>query len=240
MTPYFVAVQPHATPNQPTPPFNAPAARRLREALGMAPGHVAYGMRASYGIAHITPEIVIAWERGEGAPTSGELTALAGALWCSPSELIGVPRTLREYRLALGLAPEDVARAVGLEIHSYLRMEETGDWQGNDRQSTALAEVLRLTPRALTTVTGRDAHLAELLRDAARTRWQGAVRPISRLVPVQRRELEDVLHEMHLEYQALMAATLSWGGGMSSGSGDAGRQFLERILDEFWSRIRHP
>lgn len=235
-----MAVQHEVTPNQPTPPFNAPAARRLREALGMAPGHVAYGMRASYGLAHITPDVIVAWERGDAAPTSGELTALAGALWCSVSELIGTPRTLREYRLALGLAPEDVARAVGMEIHSYLRTEETGEWQGNDRQAAALAETLRLSPRALSTVTGRDAHLAELLRDAARTRWQGSVRPIARLVPVPRRELEDVLHEMHLEYQALMAATLSWGGGTSPGAGDAGREFLERILDEFWSRIRHP
>ncbi|WP_372341383.1 helix-turn-helix domain-containing protein [Streptomyces sp. CC224E] len=231
-------VQHEATPNQPSPPFNAPAARRLRQALGMAPGHVAYGMRASYGLAHITPDVIVAWESGEAVPAAGELTALAGALWCSPSELIGAPRTLREHRLALGLAPEDVARAVGMEIHSYLRMEETGDWQGNDRQSTALADTLRLSPRATVTVTGRDAQLAELLRDAARTRWQGSVRPIGRLVPVQRRELEDVLHEMHLEYQALMAATLSWGGGASPGAGDAGREFLERILDEFWSRIR--
>ncbi|MGY0491694.1 helix-turn-helix domain-containing protein [Streptomyces sp. WG-D5] len=231
-------VQHEVTSNQPTPPFNAPAARRLREALGMAPGHVAYGMRASYGLAHVTPDLIVAWERGEGTPSAGELTALAGALWCSPSELIGAPRTLREHRLAHGLAPEDVARAVGMEIHSYLRMEETGDWQGNDRQATALAQTLRLGPRALSTVTGRDAQLAELLRDAARTRWQGAVRPVARLVAVQRRELEDVLHEMHLEYQALMAATLSWGGGTSVESGEAGRLFLDRILDEFWSRIR--
>lgn len=34
----------------PTPPFNAPAMRRLREALGMAPGHVAYGLYAQYGL----------------------------------------------------------------------------------------------------------------------------------------------------------------------------------------------
>ncbi|WP_372348675.1 helix-turn-helix domain-containing protein [Streptomyces sp. KL116D] len=229
-----------AAANQPTPPFNAPAARRLREALGMAPGHVAYGMRASYGLAHITPEIIVAWERGEAAPTAAELTALAGALWCSPGELIGAARTLREHRLAHGIAPEDVARAVGMEIHSYLRMEETGEWRGNDRQSSALAEILRLTPRAFATVTGRDGQLAELLRSAATTRWQGYVRPLTRLVPVQRREADDVLHEMHLEYQALMAATLSWGGGSSPGSGDAGRAFLERILDEFWSRIRNP
>ncbi|WP_338700672.1 helix-turn-helix transcriptional regulator [Streptomyces sp. Q6] len=226
--------------NQPTPPFNAPAARRLREALGMAPGHVAYGMRASYGLAHVTPDLVIAWEHGEAAPTPAELTALAGALWCSPGELIGAPRTLREHRLAYGLAPEDVARAVGLEIHSYLHMEETGEWRGNERQSAALAQVLRLAPRPFATVTGRDGQLADLLRSAATTRWQAYVKPLSRLVPVPRREAEDVLHEMHLEYQALMAATLSWGGGPSRGSGDAGREFLERILDEFWSRIRNP
>ncbi|NEB81444.1 helix-turn-helix transcriptional regulator [Streptomyces sp. SID14478] len=229
-----------AAANQPTPPFNAPAARRLREALGMAPGHVAYGMRASYGLAHITPELVVAWERGDMAPTAGELTALAGALWCSPGELIGAPRTLREHRLALGLAPEDVARDVGVEIHAYLRMEETGEWRGNDRQSSALAGVLRLAPRAFATVTGRDGQLAELLRSAATTRWQAYVRPLTRLLPVQRREVEDVLHELHLEYQALMTSTLSWGGGSSADSGEAGRQFLERILEEFWSRIRNP
>ncbi|WP_394430295.1 helix-turn-helix domain-containing protein [Streptomyces sp. SGAir0957] len=227
-----------AAAQQPTPPFNAPAARRLREALGMAPGHVAYGMRASYGLAHITPETIIAWERGEATPLAGELTALAGALWCSPGDLIGAPRTLREHRLSLGLAPEDVAREVGVDIHAYLRMEETGVWRGNDRQSSALATTLRLAPRAFTTVTGRDAHLAELLRSAATTRWQAYVRPLTRLVPVQRREAEDVLHEMHLEYQALMTSTLSWGGGASAQSGDAGREFLDRILDEFWSRIR--
>ncbi|WP_353944781.1 helix-turn-helix transcriptional regulator [Streptomyces sp. HUAS MG91] len=232
-------MQHKAPANQPTPPFNAPAARRLREALGMAPGHVAYGMRASYGLAYITPETIIAWERGEATPSAAELTALAGALWCSPGELIGAPRTLREHRLALGLAPEDVARFVGLEIQSYLRMEETGDWRGNERQSSALAEVLRLAPRAFATVTGRDGQLAELLRRAVTTRWQAYTKPLSRLIPVTRRELEDVLHEMHLEYQALMAATLSWGGGSSSGSGDAGRDFMERILDEFWSRIRY-
>jgi transcriptional regulator with XRE-family HTH domain len=206
----------------------------------MAPGHVAYGIQASYGLAHVTPEVVAAWERGDAVPSPSELTALAGALWCSQADLIGAPRTLREHRLALGLAPEDVAREVGVEIQAYLRMEETGEWRGNERQSTALARTLRLAPQAFTTVAGRDGQLAELLRTAATTRWQGQLRPLAKLVPVPRRELEDVLQEMHLEYQALMAATLSWGGGTSARSGDAGRDFLERILDEFWSRIRTP
>ncbi|MFI7012568.1 helix-turn-helix domain-containing protein [Streptomyces sp. NPDC050145] len=229
-----------AAADQPTPPFNAPAARRLREALGMAPGHVAYGMRAQYGLAYVTPDTVIAWERGDTAPTAAELTALAGALWCSQAELIGEPRTLREHRLALGIAPEDVAREIGVDIHAYLRMEETGEWRGNERQSEALARALRLAPRAFATVTGRDQLLANLLRSAVTARWQGQLRTVSRLVPVPRRELEDVLQEMHLEYQALMAATLTWGGGSSPDSGGAGREFLEGILDEFWSRITAP
>ncbi|MDG4863789.1 helix-turn-helix transcriptional regulator, partial [Streptomyces sp. T-3] len=54
----------------------------------MAPGHVAYGIRASYGLHHITPDHISAWERGSAAPTATELTALAGALWCAPGELL--------------------------------------------------------------------------------------------------------------------------------------------------------
>jgi hypothetical protein len=56
--------------------------------------------------------------------TYPELTALAGVLRCSPAELIGRPRTLREHRIARGLAPEGVARAVGHEFPAYTRMEE--------------------------------------------------------------------------------------------------------------------
>ncbi|RVU20429.1 XRE family transcriptional regulator [Streptomyces antnestii] len=220
------------------PPFNAPAARRLREALGMAPGHVAYGMRASYGQHHVTPDTVVAWEQELASPTASELTALAGALWCSPGDLIGAARTLREHRLARGMAPEDVARTVGVEIHAYLRMEETGEWRGSERQSAALGEVLALAPPDFATVTGRDEQLADFLRSAVTTRWQAYARPIAKLVPVDRVRLDDVLQEMHLEYQALMAATLSWGGGAGQGTGDAGREFLEGVLDDFWTRMR--
>lgn len=49
----------------------------------MAPGHVAYGLRAQYGLL-VTPDVVAAWERGLQSPTARELTALAGVLWCSP------------------------------------------------------------------------------------------------------------------------------------------------------------
>lgn len=235
--PYFVRVhRPQA--QQPTPPFNAPAARRLRAALGMGPEHVAYGLRASYGLPYVTPDLVTAWERGVTAPSSPELTALAGVLWCSPGELIGAPRTLREHRVARDLAQEDVARAVGLELLAYQRMEEAGTWRGNERQSTALADVLELSLPDFITVTGRDARLGDLLRSAVTTRWQAYVRPVSKVVPLDRNLLETALEEMHTDYQGQMVATLNWGGGSAAtGSGESGREYLDRVVDHFWSTV---
>ncbi|MET8248620.1 helix-turn-helix transcriptional regulator [Streptomyces sp. NPDC005202] len=230
--------QPSASPNQPGPPFNAPAARRIRAALGMAPEHVAHGMRASYGLPYVTPDLVIAWERGLTSPSNPELTALAGVLWCSPGELIGRPRTLREHRTARGLAPEDVARAVGYELAAYLRMEESGQWRGTERQSAALAELLDLSLPDFVTVTGREDGLAELLRSAVSTRWQAYVRPVAKVVPLDRRLLEDALQRLHQDYQGRMVATLSWGtGSAANGAGDAGRDFLDRIVEHFWATV---
>ncbi|MFR9796969.1 helix-turn-helix domain-containing protein [Streptomyces sp. MS06] len=231
---------PSAPPNQPGPPpglpFNAPAARRLRAGLGMGPEHVAHHMRVSYGLLHVSPDLVIAWERGIASPAGPELTALAGVLWCSPGELLGRPRTLREHRIARGVAPEDVARAVGVALPAYLRMEESGSWRGSERQSAALAEVLALALPDFVAVTGREEKLAELLRSAASTRWQGYVRPVGKIAPLSRRMLEEVLQELHLDYQGHMAATLSWGGG-SGDSSRSGRDFLDRIVDTFWTAV---
>ncbi|WNZ08613.1 helix-turn-helix transcriptional regulator [Streptomyces sp. 11x1] len=223
----------------PTPPFNAPAARKLRMALGMGPEHVAYQMRSSYGLPYVTPDLVAAWERGTVSPTGPELTALAGVLWCSAGELISSPRTLREHRMAQGAAAEDVARAVGLELGTYLRMEETGEWRGTDRQCAALATVLGLSLPDLITVTGREPKLRELLHSAVTTRWQAHVRPTAKLLSLDRRLLEDVLREMHTNYQGLVAATLTWANGTAAtDSGDAGRDYLDGITDHFWSLVR--
>lgn len=198
----------------------------------MAPGHVAYGLRAQYGLA-ITPDTVVAWERGRLAPTSNELTALAGVLWCAPGELLAAATTLREHRMARGLAPDDLARRIGLDTQSYLRMEESGRWRGNERQTAALAEVLALGPRALLTATGRDDDLAALLRDAATTRWQAYVRPAVKMLPLPKRVLESALQRLHTDYHAKMAATSSWGA--SGDSGAAGREYLEDIVEHFWA-----
>ncbi|MFD9395101.1 XRE family transcriptional regulator [Streptomyces sp. NPDC060000] len=223
---------------QPGPPFNAPAARRLRAALGMTPDHVAHGLRASYALPHATPDLVIAWERGTLTPAYSELTALAGVLWCSPGELIGRPRTLREHRVARGFAPEDVARAVGHEFLAYTRMEESGQWRGTDRQSAALAELLGLSLPDLITVTGHEGRLADLLRTAARTRWQAYVGPVSRIVPLDRRLLEETLQDLHRAYQGQLAATPSRGDGSAADeASEAGRDFLNRIVDTFWTTL---
>ncbi|GHF84552.1 DNA-binding protein [Streptomyces filamentosus] len=220
--------------HHPSPPFDAPAARRLRQGLGMAPGHVAYGLRAQYGLS-VTPDTVAAWERGTLAPTEQELTALAGVLWCSPADLIAAATTLREHRVARGLAPEELARLVGLSAHAYARMEDGDGWRGTDRQTAALAQVLGLGPRALLTATGGDERLAELLRDAATTRWQAYVKPVTRLLPLPKRVVEPVLARLHAEYHARMAATSSWGA--SGATGDEGRAYLEEIGDHFWAAV---
>ncbi|WP_437111286.1 helix-turn-helix domain-containing protein [Streptomyces sp. enrichment culture] len=226
----------HQRPTAPTPPFNALAARRLREGLGMAPGHVAYGLRAQYGL-DVPPETVIAWERGVARPDARELTALAGVLWCAPGDLLAAATTLREHRMARGMAPEDLARRVGLDPKAYARMEESGRWRGNERQTAELARVLGLGPRELLNATGRDDELAELLRDAVTTRWQAYVRPAAKLLPMRREHLEDVLQRLHSDYQARMVATYSWGDSGGSG-GEAGREYLDRIVDHFWSMAR--
>ncbi len=226
---------PPARPNRPAtpnPPFDAPAARRLRAALNMGPEHVAFGLRASYGLPYVTPDLVIAWEHELTAPTGPELTALAGVLWCSPDELRGRPRTLREHRIARGLAPEDVAHAVGLELLAYLHMEQHDCWRGSDRQSAALADLLALSLPDFISVTGRDGKLAQLLRSAVTSRWQAYVRPVGRTVPLDRRLLADALQELHQDYQRQTTAAPSRGGG------DAGREFLHRIVDRFWAAVQ--
>nr|WP_317633498.1 XRE family transcriptional regulator [Streptomyces sp. HUAS 15-9] len=204
----------------------------------MGPEQVAYGMRASYGLPYVTADLVVTWERGLVTPSSPELAALAGVLWCSPGELIGRPRSLREHRTARGLAAEDVALAVRLELLAYLRMEEHNEWRGTERQSAALAALLALSLPDFVTVSGHDAKLAELLRGAVTTRWRAYVRPVGRMVPLDRRLLEGTLQELHRDYQGQMVATLSWGGtGAADDSSGNGRDFLDRIVDHFWSRV---
>lgn len=207
----------------------------------MTPEHVAYGMWAAYGI-QVSPATVAAWEAGSGTPAEDQLTALAGALWCSPGQLLGSPGTLREYRLARGLALPDAALAAGMEQAAYQEVERTGAWTGTERQATALAEALQLPLEVWLSMTGRAAELAALLRDAVTGRWQPYVRPVGRMVPLPRAELATVLRELHSAYQAATAGSLRWGAGEApEESAEAGRAFLDDILDHFWEHAhRQP
>lgn len=230
------SVTAYSLPVHPPIPFNARAARTLREKLGMAHEHVAYGMRASYGMAHVTPEHISAWERGAALPNASELTALAGALWCATEELMGQPRTLLEHRLARAISAEDIARLIGIDIDAYRYMEGTGQWTGDRRQSANLSSVLQLPPRDFIAITGLEGELARLLTEAVSTRWQAHVRAIARLVSMDKRDLQEPLRTLQDEYQTLMAATLSRASG-STASGEDGRRYLEDIVKHFWARI---
>ncbi|WP_438490420.1 helix-turn-helix domain-containing protein [Streptomyces sp. S186] len=222
------------------PPFDAAAARRLREALGMTHAHVAYGIWAAYGMRR-EPAAVASWELGETVPTDAELAALAGALWCAPAELLGAPGTLRAFRMALGPAPADVALRIGMDQAAYERLEAGGRWTGTDRQAAALAEELSLPLPALIRFTGQEARLAELLTGAATTRWQGYVRPVGKLAPLPKERLQEILRALHEEYHATMTASLSWTGGAAPDeAGRSGRDFLDGILAEFWRRAGEP
>ncbi|MCX0246130.1 MULTISPECIES: helix-turn-helix domain-containing protein [Streptomyces] len=202
----------------------------------MAPGHVAYGLGAQYGL-RITAETVTAWERGLALPTEYELTALAGVLWCAPGELLTAARSLREHRVSRALSPDELAARLGMAASAYLRMEESGRWRGNERQSAALSEALGLTPADFVTATGRGEELAELLRGAVTTRWQAYSRPVAKLVPVDRRRIQEALERLHGDYQALMVSTLSWssaGTDRPGNTGEEGRAFLTGIVPRFW------
>lgn len=228
VTPYSLTVHPPIS-------FNAGAARTLRERLGMAPDHVAYGMRASYGMSHVSPDHITAWERGAALPNANELSALAGALWCHPSELMGRPRSLIEHRLARGMSADDIARLIGLDLDAYRQMEETGRWTGDKRQSANLGSVLKLPPRDFIAITGLEGELARLLTEAVSTRWQAHIRAIARLVSMEKRELQEPLRAMQDEYQALMAATL--GRASSNATAEEGRRYIDDIVNHFWARL---
>lgn len=215
--------------------FDSAAARRLREALGMTPAHVAHGMWAAYGL-HVEPATVTAWEQGDAAPSESELPALAGALWCATADLLDRPSTLRQYRLQRGMATTDLAMFIGMDATTYERMEQEGLWTGNDRQAAALGGALALPPDVLLELTGGAQRLTELLRSAVTTRWQAYAGPIGELVPLTRGHLEEVLRGLHGDYQSATAGSLSWGGGSSAATDGAGEAFLDGVLDRFWDR----
>lgn len=204
--------------SSPTPPFARGAARRMREQLGLGPEHVARAMRASYGVG-VTADVIIAWERGTHRPGGPELQALAGALWCDPADLLDAPGTLLEHRWVRGLAAADLARIADIPLKEYERIEQQHPWSASPAQTAALGAALALSPPELLRLTGRAERLAELLREAAATRWQPYVRPVAAIAPVPRDLVEAALERLHRE----------------PGRGEA--WFLDTVLDRFWAAV---
>ncbi|WP_431782855.1 helix-turn-helix domain-containing protein [Streptomyces chumphonensis] len=222
------------------PPFDAAAARRLRESLGMTPAHVSYGMWAAFGL-RIAPETITAWELQEASPDETELAALAGALWCAPGDLLGTPRTLHEYRLLKGVALSDVALRIGMPAARYAEVERTGKWTGSDQQAATLAVTLDLSPRTHIELIGKDGALRGYLRSAAGSRWQAYVKPVHKLLPtLERSTVERVLERLHDEFHKRSFSSLSWISTETetgSNSVDAGRQFLDEVTEHFWAHL---
>ncbi len=226
--PYFVRVQrPQA--HQPTRPSTLRPPAGCGPPFGIGRTRRAYRMRASYGLPYVTPDLVLSLsERGQTPPSGPELTALASVL-----VFARVNSSARQGRCVSTACHAGWPRRTS-PVPSALNSSPTSgwrrptEWRGNDRQSVVLADTLELSLRDFITVTGRDDKVAELLRSAVTTRWQAYVRPVGKMIPLDRRLLEDVLQAMHSEYQGQMVATLSWSGGSAAADADRDSGLLPR------------
>ncbi|MEU9133248.1 helix-turn-helix transcriptional regulator [Kitasatospora sp. NPDC048540] len=216
----------------PTPvPFSPAAARAHRAGLGLTPDQVAEGM-AAHGV-RLLPAHVIGWESGAVRPSEEEFIALARALWCPPAQLMGArPASLRDFRVARELGQEQAARQIGVTPQSYAKAELTGRWAGDAEQTRALARVLGLGLRTLVWITGHQDDLDQRLRQVVQGRWQGQLKPVARLVPVDQEVLALVLAELQGEYQVPM----HWGAAAPA----AEEQPRQLPTPRFWELLsRH-
>ncbi|MEU9043989.1 MULTISPECIES: helix-turn-helix transcriptional regulator [unclassified Kitasatospora] len=188
------------TPTVPPPvPFSPAAARAHRAGLGLTPEQVAEGM-AAHGV-RLLPTHVLAWEAGELRPSEPEFIALARALWCPTAKLMDTrPVRLRDHRVARELGQAAVADRTGTILDTYRQAELTGQWDGDEEQTRALAEVLDLTLPELVEATGRREALGRLLRQCVAGRWQPHLRALARIVPAPADTLAAALTVLHQEH----------------------------------------
>ncbi|MBF9068019.1 XRE family transcriptional regulator [Streptacidiphilus fuscans] len=199
-------------------PFDPAAARAVRSALGLSPAMVARALSDSYAM-RVPPALVIAWETGATHPTERELVALARVLWCLPGQLMGGrATTLRDYRLALDLPLEEVARRLRLSVRDYTAMETR--WDGDRNETLDLARVLQLSPRALVRACGREERLDEVLRRAVDGRWQSQVEPARELVPTLSEEW--ITHALKSLAGERATSSALWGSTSASNSSAVG------------------
>lgn len=209
--------------------------------MGLTPYQVAQSM-ATCGVP-VHPDLVEAWEVGSHAPTETHLFALADVLWCPVTTLMGLePQTLRELRLARQLSAERLALRIGMDLGAYEYAEEQETWDGDYRQTKALAESLGLSLRQLVAVIGQADELGGLLRQAVEGRWKSQVGPISQIVTVNETRVSDVLRTMNAELSDFSERYM---GHVVARNDDARLReiaaersaFLRNLVDHFWELV---
>jgi len=95
------------------------AVLRARSARGLSQHQLARIVDVAGG------ERVSGWERGVGQPRARIVPDLARALGVDPLALLSLPNgvDLRALRLVAGRTAPDVAHAVNVSVHTYLRWE---------------------------------------------------------------------------------------------------------------------
>ncbi|MCM2579343.1 transcriptional regulator [Streptomyces meridianus] len=209
--------------------------------MGLTPYQVAQSM-ATCGVP-VHPDFIDAWESGSHIPAETELFALADVLWCPVATLMGLePQTLRELRLARQLTAERLALRIGMDLDVYTYAEENETWDGDYRQTRALADALGLTLRQLVSVIGQSDELGGLLRSAIEGRWKAYVGPVSQIVTVNETRVSDVLRALHAEYSDFSERYM---GHLVARNDDARLReiaaersaFLRNLVDHFWELV---
>ncbi|MFB7588968.1 helix-turn-helix domain-containing protein [Streptomyces sp. NPDC056169] len=220
--------------NSAYPPLEPRRAARVREELGLTRGQVAWAVSAFQG-RPLHPDTLLAWESGAEVPTTRQVDALAAALWCSPSDLLGEPGTLLQCRRLLGLTVEEVAVGVGMTRDRYAEAERRNRWRGSGRQTQALFDVLRPPPACFVGACGRTGQLRVLLREAVTGWWPNYVRPVAKIVPVAPAEIHHALEQLHLAYQRID------NHGRTGAAAEAVERealaFLDRVDEQLWRRL---
>ncbi|MFE3645749.1 transcriptional regulator [Streptomyces sp. NPDC059169] len=184
------------------------------------------------------------WEQGRSVPTEAQLVALADALWCDLSVLIGrSPSTLRELRLNRRLSQEQLSSRIGMALNTYAIQEVQQRWEGSKRQTWALVTILQLSACELVVATGRGPELRERLLSAVQVRLQPQVAPLAELTEIPHHRVNQALHRMADELAALSPAQMV---GFVQARVDkvkenemlrARDRYVEGIVDRFWTLV---
>ncbi|MEV6683143.1 hypothetical protein AB0N09_40755 [Streptomyces erythrochromogenes] len=218
------------------PPLDPRRLAAVREQLGLTIGQVAWAVAAFRG-RPLHPALLTAWEQGTEQPDSDEIAALAAALWCAPTDLVGEPRNLLQCRTFAGLTSQEAAAATGLTHHRYLEAEARNRWRGTPEQTAAMVAALRPPPAVYVDACGTTGRLRIAARDAVTGWWPNHLGALRRLVPVDVHVLEQALSRLHGTYQQLQSRAEGDGAAAEAADREAAA-FLDRIDAHLWQALR--